>query len=119
LEAAVGEREATFRSAFDDAPLGIAQVSIDGTWIRVNRHLESILGWKADELTGRSLFDVFHPDGRAGDLITAADQPGDREERVRRKDGQFVWMRLTISPVRTRSGKPRHLIVILEDVSER
>src|SRR4029079_12725877 len=52
-------------------------------------------------------------------LITAADQPGNREERVRRKDGQFVWVRLTISPVRTSSGDPQHLIVILEDVSER
>src|SRR5262249_25048341 len=48
VEAALVESERTFRSTFDDAPLGIAQVSIDGTWIRVNRHLESILGWKAD-----------------------------------------------------------------------
>jgi PAS domain S-box-containing protein len=118
-EAALVESERAFRSTFDDAPLGIAQISVDGTWIRVNRHLESILGWNADELTGRSLFDLFHPDRPAGDLITAADQPGDREERVRRKDGQFVWVRLTISPVRTRSGEPQHLIVILEDVSER
>jgi PAS domain S-box-containing protein len=118
-EAALVESERAFRSTFDDAPLGIAQVSVDGKWIRVNRHLESVLGWNADELTGRSLFDVFHPDGVAGDLITAADQPGNREERVRRKDGQFVWVRLTISPVRTGSGDPRHLIVILEDVSER
>ena len=118
-EAALVESERAFRSTFDDAPLGIAQVSVDGKWIRVNRHLESILGWNADELTGRSLFDVFQPEGLAGDLITAAEQPGDREERVQRKDGQFVWVRLTISPVRTYTGEPRHLIVVLEDVSER
>ena len=118
-ETALVESERAFRSTFDDAPLGIAQVSVDGKWIRVNRHLESVLGWNADELAGQSLFDVFHPDGVPGDLITAADQPGNREERVRRKDGQFVWVRLTISPVRTSSGDPRHLIVILEDVSER
>ena len=52
-------------------------------------------------------------------MATAANEPGDREERVRRKDGQFVWVRLTISPVRNSSGEPRHLIVIIEDVSER
>ena len=51
-EAALVESERAFRSTFDDAPLGIAQVSIDGRWIRVNRHLESILGWTADELAG-------------------------------------------------------------------
>jgi PAS domain S-box-containing protein len=118
-EAALVESERAFRSTFDDAPLGIAQVSVDGRWIRVNRHLESILGWKADELAGHSLFDIFHPDDLATGLHSAMNESGDREERVRRKDGQFVWVRLTISPVRSTSGEPRHLIVILEDVSER
>ncbi len=118
-EAALVESERAFRSTFDDAPLGIAQVSIDGRWIRVNRHLESILGWTADELAGQSLFDIFQPSELALDVATAANEPGDREERVRRKDGQFVWVRLTISPVRNSSGEPRHLIVIIEDVSER
>src|SRR4029077_11314007 len=108
-----------FRSTFDDAPLGIAQVSIDGRGIRVNRHLESILGWTAEELAGQSLFDTFRPAELALDVATAASEPGDREERVRRKDGQFVWVRLTVSPVRNSSGEPRHLIVIIEDVSER
>jgi PAS domain S-box-containing protein len=118
-EAALVESERTFRSTFDEAPLGIAQATVDGRWIRVNRHLESILGWKSDELVGQSLFDVFHPDDLALGLATTVSGAGDREERVRRKDGQFVWIRLTISPVRSSSGEPRHLIVILEDVSER
>jgi PAS domain S-box-containing protein len=51
-------------------------------------------------------------------LDDGANEPGDREERVRRKDGQFVWVRLTIAG-RSSSGEPRHLIVIIEDVSER
>jgi two-component system cell cycle sensor histidine kinase/response regulator CckA len=117
-EAALVESERAFRSTFDDAPLGIAQVSVDGKWIRVNRHLESILGWHADELAGQNLFDIFQPGESAVDK-PAASEPGDREERVRRKDGQFVWVRLTISPVRNDAGVPRHLIVIIEDVSER
>jgi PAS domain S-box-containing protein len=118
-EAALVESERAFRSTFDDAPLGIAQISVDGRWMRVNRHLESILGWRADELAGKSLFDVFDTADVKLDLATAASEPGQREQRVRRKDGQFVWVRLTISPLRSNSGKPRHLIVILEDVSER
>jgi CheY-like chemotaxis protein len=52
-------------------------------------------------------------------LMAAEPASGDREERVRRKDGQFVWVRLTISPIRSSSGESRHLIVILEAVSER
>src|SRR4029077_13182688 len=102
-EAALVESERAFRSTFDDAPLGIAQVSVDGKWIRVNRHFESILGYTAGELTGQSLFDIFLAEHPALDP-TAANVPGDREERVRRKDGQFVWVRLTISPVRNQSG---------------
>ena len=118
-EAALVESERAFRSTFDDAPLGIAQVSVAGKWIRVNRYLESILGWTADQLAGQSLFDIFHPDDFVLGPTTTGKTPGDREERVRRKDGQFVWVRLTISPVRNQSGEPNHLIVVIEDVSER
>jgi PAS domain S-box-containing protein len=118
-EAALVESERAFRSTFDDAPLGIAQVSVDGKWMRVNRHLESILGWKAGELVGKSLFDVFDAADAKLDLATAVKEPSEREQRIHRKDGQAVWVRLTISPDRSSSDEPQHLIVILEDVSER
>src|SRR5678815_3179272 len=71
-ETALVASERAFRSTFDDAPLGIAQVSVDGKWIRVNRHLESTLGWTADELAGQSLFDIFHPDDFVLGLSTVA-----------------------------------------------
>jgi PAS domain S-box-containing protein len=118
-EAALIESERAFRSTFDDAPLGIAQVGIDGRWIRVNRHLASVLDRDPDDLCGQTFLDIFHPDDPPLDLTMQADQPGDREARVRRKDGQYVLVRLTISALRTVSGAPRHFIVILEDVSER
>jgi PAS domain S-box-containing protein len=118
-EAALVESERAFRSTFDDAPLGIAQVSIEGRWLRVNRYLASVLGYQADDLCGEPFLDIFHPDDTPMELMTEADRPGDREERVRRKDGQSLWVRLTISALRDASGTPRHFIVIIEDVSER
>ena len=118
-EAALVESERAYRSTFDDAPLGIAQVSIEGRWLRVNRHLASILGYQADDLSGEPFLDIFHPDDRPMELMTEANRSGAREERVRRKDGQVVWVRLTISALRDAAGMPRHFIVIMEDVSER
>ena len=39
------EAEERFRRAFDDAPIGMALVGLDGSWLRANASLCEILGY--------------------------------------------------------------------------
>lgn len=39
-----------FRGAFDDAPINMAMVRLDGRYLRVNRTLCEILGYSEEEL---------------------------------------------------------------------
>ena len=39
-----------FEATFQEAPMGIAHVAPDGTWLRVNRHLCEMLGYPEHEL---------------------------------------------------------------------
>jgi PAS domain S-box-containing protein len=64
---------------FESAPIGIAHVAPDGSWLRVNEAMCRILGYPADELTTKSFQDTTHPD----DLATSVA----RVEQIR--NGKF------------------------------
>ena len=59
--------EATFRSAFDDAAIGMAMLGTDGKFLKVNRPLCDLVGYDAAELVGRRFAEITHPDDRLGD----------------------------------------------------
>lgn len=102
--ASLAESEKRFRSAFEQAAVGMAHVGLDGRWLMVNRKVCDILGYDASELTGGMTFqDVTHPDDLAEDLDSyARQQQGaysvySMEKRYVRKDGA-MWCGSTSLP---------------------
>jgi two-component system, sensor histidine kinase len=51
-----------FRALVEQAAIGIEQVSLDGRVLEVNPVLATVLGYEAEELRGRPLADITHPD---------------------------------------------------------
>ncbi|RVU31243.1 diguanylate cyclase [Rheinheimera riviphila] len=75
----------------------ICVVDASGTFVFVSAGAERIFGYKPEEMIGRSMLDLIHPDDQAKTLQTAAeimlDQPKvDFENRYLRKDGQVVHL---------------------------
>lgn len=109
---------------FQAAPIGIAHVGADGTWLRVNQQVCEMLGYGADELMSLTFQDLTHP----ADLHTdvglvnqVLDGEIDRyklEKRYFHKDGHIVWANLTVAAVRDGRGRFVHFISVLEDISE-
>src|SRR5262245_41737893 len=62
------ESERFFRATFDQAVIGIAHLSPEGRWLRVNRRLCDLLGYGPEELAARTFQDLTHPDDLAADL---------------------------------------------------
>ena len=124
-EEAVREAEERFRATFEQAAVGIAHVSPDGGWLRVNQKLCSIVGYGGDELLGMTFQDITHPDDLDADLgqvrrVLAGEIPTySMEKRYVRKDGSLVWIDLTVSLVRRASGDPDYFISVVEDITER
>ena len=71
-EAALRENEELFRRAFEDAPIGMALVSLDGHLLRVNQSLSQIYGYSTDELVHMSVADISAPEDLAKDMALAA-----------------------------------------------
>ena len=60
-EAALQESEERFRTAFDEAPIGLSLTAVDGTLLKVNRALGTMLGRTEQELIGGNMAFVTTP----------------------------------------------------------
>lgn len=111
--------------AFDSAPVGMALVTADGAPVRVNRALAELVGFASDELMGRDWTDLVHPDDRADALaamrgVRAGDDARAQWEcRCLRRDGETLWVRISMSAVRDGAGAPSRFVTQLEDVTDR
>jgi len=117
--------EERFRSAFEQAAVGMAHLQIDGRYLRVNNRLCDILGYTREELLQKNFAEVTHPDDLGIDLLQA-ERPlagealhQSMEKRYIRKDGSMLWVNITASVVRDDAGKALYGIVVVEDISTR
>ena len=123
--AALRESEERFRSAFEDAAIGMAVTTLDGRTIRANAALCEMLGYTEDELKVSAIEDVVHPEDRVVlDVDRARLAGGDSrsyraERRYLRKDGGIIWVHVAASVVRDVNGAPLYLIGQIQDITER
>ena len=117
--------ETKFRNTFEQAAVGIAHVSPDGKWLRVNRKLCQIVGYTKEELLQKTFQDITHPEDIDSDLkyirqIFAEEiQTYSMEKRYVHKNGGSIWINLTVSLVKNSDGEPDYFISVIEDISER
>jgi diguanylate cyclase (GGDEF)-like protein/PAS domain S-box-containing protein len=124
-EEALREAEERFRLSFDDNRVGMAIVSLDGSFQRVNRSLCEITGYPPNKLIGKRFSEITHPDDLEGDLealreIVEGERYGYRtEKRYIHAEGHPVWISLNVSPIYESDGIVSHMIAQMEDISER
>jgi len=128
---ALRESEERFRATFEQAAVGMAHISNDGHWLRVNQKLCDILGYTQGELLETTWQQITHPEDLEADLehvqqLLAGDvHTYSMEKRYMRKDGRIVWANLTVSLVHEESleigipGAPKYFIVAVEQIDER
>jgi len=124
-ERALRESEERFRSAFETAGIGMALISPDGRWLRGNRTLATMLGTVENELLGRAVRDVTHPDDIAQDeALSRAVLDGNlrtfqRSKRFFGAQGRVIWTLVTMALVRDSEGQPLHFVGLFEDITQR
>lgn len=124
-EAALRESEARLQAIIEHAPHGIAIVSTKGRYTMVNPAQCRILGYSETELIGKSFRDFTHSDDAdlneemALEMIQGRMDHFTLEKRYVRKDGQTIWVVLSVSAVRDENGALRYFIGLLQDITER
>jgi len=115
--------DSLFQSAFEFAAIGMALVSPEGKWLRVNRSICKITGYSQAELLERTFQDITHPDDLELDLenvrkmLAGEINTYQMEKRYFRKDGTIVWVLLSVSLMRTKSSEPLFFISQIQDIT--
>ena len=102
---ALSASEARYRALYEQIPSMYVTVAPSGAITSVNRYGAQHLGYEPEELLGRSVLALFHPEDQEAAQRTLDDafaQPGahhagrlNREFRKVKKDGTVLWVRET------------------------
>ena len=122
-ENALRESEERSRAVIHQSTAGIAGTDLAGHIIFANEKFCSMLGYKERELVGKTIFEITHP----GDLaeskrlfnrIVRKAEPYQLEKRYRRKDGSFLWVSVSASPLRDADGKTHSAVSVIVDITD-
>jgi diguanylate cyclase (GGDEF)-like protein/PAS domain S-box-containing protein len=122
---ALSESEARYRATFEQAAVGIVHTTFDGRILLCNIHFAEILGYRAEEVPGMTIWQFTLPEDHAGSRLTferigsGAVDPVIAEKRYIRKEGSLTWVKLTVSAQRDAEGRPVHCIAVVEDINDR
>ena len=119
------EREERFGATFEQAAVGVAHVSPDGKFLRLNQKFCDIVGYSQEEMLDLTFQDITHSDDLEVDLeyvrqlLAREIENYSMDKRYYRKDGSIVWVSLTVSLVFDKEGNPKYFVSVIQDISER
>jgi PAS domain S-box-containing protein len=118
------ESEERFRTAFEDAPIGMGLSTLEGRWLEVNGALCDLVGRSAVQLLEQPLWELAHPADRQKERDAwrrlLRDQPrlDQSEKRFMRHDGQVVHVLVNVSLMMGGPGAPMGFLWQVVDVTE-
>lgn len=123
-EEALRLSEERFTNAFEHAPIGMALLSLDGRWLKVNQALCDLTGYTHEELIDKNFQDITHPDDLEIGyenrllLLTGKVRSSCMEKRYIHKLGHPVWVLLSRSLIHDDQNHPLHFISQIQDITE-
>ena len=121
------QRKRVKTAAIEDMPDGVIFVNMDGKVIYVNKTVEKLLGFKADELVGKAVLEL--PTYRsprdmkkAGDAFKELLEKGITEHidiGAVNKEGKEIAISFAASVIRDAHDNPKTLVAVLRDITKR
>ena len=125
VEDALRNAEQLFRRAFDDAPIGMALIDLEGRWLRLNRAIAQMFGRTEAEMRASSLDAFNHPEDveldrpLVGELLAGRRRSYAIEKRLVHADGRVLHVLAHVSLMHGDGERPLYFLVQLVDLSER
>ncbi|CAM1342347.1 PAS domain S-box protein [Tenacibaculum amylolyticum] len=121
----MGEQKKQLDIIFNNSPIGIAlSQEKDEDFLLVNKALTEMLGYTFEELKKLKVDQFTHPDDRFRSkelrdrLSSGKLERFDLEKRYIRKNGEVLWAKTVVQAVRSKDGKVKFQVAIVEDITE-
>ncbi|MFY0481376.1 PAS domain S-box protein [Flavobacterium sp. PLA-1-15] len=118
--------EVKYKTIFNQAAVGIAKINFHtNEYVEVNDQYCKLLGYTYEELSGINFKIITHPDDLQETVeglkkvISGEVKKIVLEKRYIHKNGETVWARVTVSPLWIAGEKPRTVISVVEDITEK
>ena len=118
--------EEKFRNVFEGSGVGMAILSLDGQFTKVNKVFCEMLGYGEAEFLHTNFRDITHPGdmdksiGLVKDLLTGeVSESSIIEKRYITKEGEIIWALTTVSLMADFENKPLYFIVQVQDITKR
>lgn len=118
--------EAQLRAIFQQAAVGVGQVMAQtGRYIFLNQRFCDIVGYSMEEMMELSYEAITHREDLSRqntlikELLAGNIREFSLEKRYIRRDGQMVWVDITVSPLWLEGEKPTTQIVVIQDITAR
>jgi len=118
------ESEERFRGAFENAPIGILLLDLEGHIFQANRFAEDLLDFGQDALDGTRVTELVPDDDREAllaqlqQLIEGRELISRTERRMRCATGLEIWATVHVVVQRTAAGEPLYCIMQIADITE-
>ena len=119
------ESEARHHDLYENAPDMYLSVDVtNGKVVQCNQALVSVTGFTKEEILGRTVFALHHPDCQAAarqafEAFAATGETRDVELQLRRKDGRELDISVSASAVRDKEGHVHFARSVWRDITER
>lgn len=117
------ENEAKFRTAFEQSAIGMAIVSTELKWLRVNKQLCDLFGYTEEEMMSINILDITYPDDKAvsatavENSLTGGREVHRVEKRYFTKNGGVIWISVNFTLVKESSGYPKYFVSQYVDIT--
>ncbi len=117
--------EETFRTAMEGAAIGMALVAPNGSWLRVNDALCSLLDYDREVFLKTNVQKLTYPEDMPQSLnniqllLSGKVQSFASEKRYLHSSGRPVWVQLNVTLVRHNDGTPNYMIAQIQDITGR
>ena len=119
------ENDERLNEVFDNAPIGITEISLDGVILDANPTVCLLLGYDRDQLVGTQAADLIVPvdlgqrNVALRQLVEGKEQNVTYGIRFLRRDGEPREAEVIASVLRDDAGKPRSILALMQDVTDR
>ncbi len=126
IEENLRQSEKHFRSLFKLTAVGVAITDArTGQYLEVNERFCEISGFSTEEFSGLTISSMTHPDDLPTNmdlmnrLLEGSIRNFSLEKRYIRKDGNPIWVEVTVAPMWEPGEEPVSTIAVVQDIAAR